>query len=105
MTFEEILALVEKKVAKAKVSGKEELSARIKVTGDHPGVFDVIIKDSKMAIDNVPKGQCDNMVVIKSEDLERLLKKDLNPVVAVTRGKIKVKGDVKKMLKIAKMLM
>ena len=105
MEFEDILKRIKKKASKATVQDDGHLSVKITVTGKSPGKIYMELKDRKLFVNEKGKKPYDNEIMIKSEDLENLLDRKLNPLLAVTMGKIKVKGNVKNGVRVARMLM
>ncbi len=105
MKFDELLKKVKKNASEASVNDDGHLTVKITVTGENPGNIYMELKERKLLVSEEGEEPFDNEITIKSEDLERLLSRKLNPVIAVTTGKIKVKGNAKNVIRVAKMLM
>jgi putative sterol carrier protein len=98
MTFDEILANVRKRAAKATVSPDYFLAVMITITGDNDGVFYIEAKNGKVSVEPYEYIDRNCEIIISAEDLVKLMDSKLDPVAAFSAGKLKVNGDLGKAL-------
>lgn len=105
MTLEKLLEKVRSKASQKDIGNYPGfLAIQVNLTGDNGGVFYVEIKDSKLSIEPYEYNDRNALLTISAENFEKLLDKKLDPVLAYTMGKLKVEGDVGKVLELTKLL-
>lgn len=97
MTLEELTAIVTKSAANAPAIGKT-----IKLELDLGVVFIDLTSDS--AIVSNEDNEADATITTTVETLQKLTTGDINPMMAVMTGKIKIKGDMGAAMKLQSLL-
>ncbi len=104
MKFETILEKVRKMAAETDVSGTDFLAVQINLTDCDPGVFYVEVKDHKVNVEPYDYHDRNCAISMKSDDFNKLISGELDPVAAFTVGKLKVDGDIGKALEFSNLL-
>lgn len=101
MTYEDIVAKVREEFADADVSKIEEhLAYQFNIHGEGEGAFYVEVKDGQLFIEPYEYYDRDAIFICSAKTLFKMIKGELDPVVAFTIGKLKVEGDLGKALKL-----
>ncbi len=102
MTFQELYSFVESEARKldlSKLKDKNEVYVA-DITGDNGGKICAVLKDGRMNIcKELPAGvkpSCS--ATVSMENVEKMMTGHLNPVTAVLTGRVKIKGDIGKVL-------
>ena len=79
-----------------------ETNFHFDIDGDTGGQFTVLVKDEKMAVQEGFHGEPNCTISAKEKNFIKLLKGDLNPMMAVFTGKLKVSnpGEIMKYAKL-----
>lgn len=80
------------------------LAIQINITGENQGVFYVEIKNGVLSIEPYEYNDRDAAITLSMDTFVKLLDKKLDPVLAFTLGKLKIEGNVGKVLELVKML-
>lgn len=99
MTFNEIYAKISSMVANANLSDyRDSAIIQVILTGEICGSFYAVVSNGKGAVTQGVNPRSDVQATMKGSDLAKILNKQLNPMVALTFGKIKIQGDVSKLM-------
>ncbi len=101
MTYEEIVALVKKGVAKADVSKAEPFAVQIDIKGEGEGAFYVALKDGELKVEPFEYYDHDAKIDVTGEDLKDIVSGKINLVDAFNEGKAYAVGDVSKLAVVA----
>lgn len=105
MNYEEFFAQVKEKLSGADVSQiTEHLAYQFDITGEAAGTFYVEVKDGKLYVEPYDYHDRDALFTCSAKTLGKIADKKLDPVLAVTLGKLKVAGNIDKALKLKTML-
>ena len=86
MTYADMFSQVKAELVHADVSHiSEHLAYQFNIIGEAEGIFYVEVKDGKLYVEKIARGK-------------------LDPILAVTLGKLKVEGNIDKALKLKDML-
>lgn len=105
MTFKERSIQIQKMFDKMDVSNaSDNLSAFVTITGDGSGTIYAAIADKNKLLIFNPENQkkTDLQITISGENLDLILEKKLDPILAFTKGKIKIKGNILKVFSLKK---
>ena len=95
--FEKVKAML----SDADVSGVgEHLAFQFNVTGEAAGAFYVEVKDGALHVEPYTYNGYDAAFTLSAETLFKIAARKLDPILAVTLGKLKVEGNITKALKI-----
>lgn len=101
MTYQEIFEKVKAMLSDADVSGVgEHLAFQFNVTGEAAGAFYVEVKDGALHVEPYTYNGYDAAFTLSAETLFKIAARKLDPILAVTLGKLKVEGNITKALKI-----
>lgn len=101
MTYQEMFEKVKAMLADADVSGVgEHLAFQFNVTGEAAGAFYVEVKDGALHVEPYTYNGYDAAFTLSAETLFKIAARKLDPILAVTLGKLKVEGNITKALKI-----
>ncbi len=101
MTYEDIFKKVKTAVKNADVSKiNERLVYQFTITGEGEGKFYAEIDGGALKLEPYDYNDCDAEFVASADNLLKLLKGELDPVLAFTLGKLKVNGNLDKALKL-----
>lgn len=105
MTYQEFFSAVKEKLSDADVSSiSEHLAYQFNITGEAEGIFYVEVKDGKLYVEPYEYYDRDAMFTCKAETLIKIASGELDPILAVTLQKLKVKGNIDKALKLKDIL-
>lgn len=104
MTFDELLTKVRTIASGVDASDKDFLAVQVNVTGKDSGVFYVEVKDHKINVEPYDYHDRNCAITINMTNLNKLIDGKLDPVLALTTGKLKVDGDAGKALEFAKLI-
>ena len=101
MTAKEFILNLHSKVNTDAIEGLET-NFHFDIEGDHGGQFTVSIKDQEVNSEEGLVGDPSCTVKVKDENLMKLLKGELNPMMAMMTGKVKISnpGEMMKYAKI-----
>ena len=101
MTYQEMFEKVKAMLSDADVSGVgEHLAFQFNVTGEAAGAFYVEVKDGALHVEPYTYNGYDAAFTLSAETLFKITARKLDPILAVTLGKLKVEGNITKALKI-----
>ena len=101
MTYHEMFEKVKAMLSDADVSGVgEHLAFQFNVTGEAAGAFYVEVKDGALHVEPYTYNGYDAAFTLSAETLFKIAARKLDPILAVTLGKLKVEGNITKALKI-----
>lgn len=101
MTYQEMFEKVKAMLSDADVSGVgEHLAFQFNVTGEAAGAFYVEVKDGALHVEPYTYNGYDAAFTLSAETLFKIAARKLDPILAVTLGKLKVDGNITKALKI-----
>ena len=106
MSFDDILALIQQKSAglETKLSNTEDTAVNFHIAGSFQGIIGVEIRNGKLSFGTVPLMQPDAEITASTDDIPLLLTGQLNPMKAVLSGRIKISGNVGKLLRVVSSL-
>ena len=105
MTFQEMFSQVQAHLADADVSNiQDHLAYQFHIIGDAEGVFYAEVKDGQLHVEPYSYDDRDVEFTCTADTLFKLAARKLDPILAVTMGKLKVEGDVPKALKLREIL-
>lgn len=101
MTYQEMFEKVKAMLSDADVSGVgEHLAFQFNVTGEAAGAFYVEVKDGALHVEPYTYNGYDAAFTLSAETLFKIAARKMDPILAVTLGKLKVDGNITKALKI-----
>ena len=101
MTYHEMFEKVKAMLADVDVSGVgEHLAFQFNVTGEAAGAFYVEVKDGAFHVEPYTYHDFDAAFTLSAETLFKIAARKMDPILAVTLGKLKVEGNITKALKI-----
>lgn len=105
MTYAEMFAQVKAMLVDVDVSNiHEHLAYQFQITGEGEGIFYVEVKDGKLYVEPYEYFDRDAIFICSAETLKKIASGKLDPVLAFTLGKLKVKGNIDKALKLKEFL-
>ena len=105
MTYAEMFARVKAELMIADVSHIEEhLAYQFNITGEAEGIFYVEVKEGKLSVEPYEYFDRDAIFTCTVETLEKIASGSLDPILAVTLGKLKVDGNIDKALQFKEIL-
>ena len=105
MSYEEVFAKVKEIFMKADVSRVEEhLAFQFDITGEGQGTFYAEVKEGKLYVEPYEYYDRDAIFTCSAETLFKINEGKLDPVLAVTLGKLKVEGNIDKALYLKKLI-
>lgn len=105
MTITELLELLREKFGAVDASQFTGVTAvQVDITGGNAGSFYIEIKDGVINMQPYEYLDRNAKLIISMDNFLKLINKKLDPVLAFTLGKLKVEGDVGKILEITKLL-
>lgn len=105
MTYAEMFARVKTELMIADVSNIEEhLAYQFNITGEAEGIFYVEVKEGKLSVEPYEYFDRDAIFTCTAETLEKIASGSLDPILAVTLGKLKVDGNIDKALQFKEIL-
>lgn len=101
MTYADMFSKVKGMFMEADVSDiKEHLAYQFNVTGEGEGIFYVEVKDGKLYVEPYEYFDRDAMFTCSAKTLMKIAEGNMDPVLAVTLGKLKVEGNIEKALRL-----
>ena len=89
----------------ADVSGiNEHLAYQFNVTGEAEGIFYAEVKDGQLSVEPYEYFDRDAMFTCSAETLFKIADGKMDPILAVTLGKLKVEGNIDKALKLKELI-
>ncbi|OUP49475.1 SCP2 sterol-binding domain-containing protein [Lachnoclostridium sp. An181] len=105
MTYAEMFAQVKSKLMDVDVSNiHEHLAYQFQITGEAEGIFYVEVKAGKLYVEPYEYFDRDAIFICSAQTLEKIASGKLDPILAVTLGKLKVEGNIDKALKLKSFL-
>lgn len=105
MTYADMFSKVKGMMMKADVSTvNEHLAYQFNVTGEAEGIFYAEVKEGKLYVEPYEYYDRDAIFICSAETLFKINEGKLDPVLAVTLGKLKVEGNIDKALYLKKLI-
>ena len=105
MTFQEMFSQVKTLLAQADLSAvHEHLAFQFNITGEAAGAFYAEVKDGVLHVEPYTYDGYDAAFTLNAETLFKISGRKLDPILAVTLGKLKVDGNITKALKLKDLL-
>ena len=105
MTYADMFSKVKGMMMEADVSTvNEHLAYQFNVTGEAEGIFYAEVKEGKLYVEPYEYYDRDAIFICSAETLFKINEGKLDPVLAVTLGKLKVEGNIDKALYLKKMI-
>lgn len=103
MTVESLIEKLRTQFGSKEINYPGLLAIQVNIT-DPDGVFYVEVKENKVAIEPYPYNDRHAEITVSMDNFVKLLDKKLDPVFAFTTGKLKVNGDVGKVVELTKLI-
>ena len=101
MTYEEVFDKTRDDLMRADVSDiREHLAFQFNIVGEGEGAFYVEIRDGRLYVDPYEYYARDALFICRADTLFKIAAGELDPSFAYTIGKIKIRGDVGKALRL-----
>lgn len=105
MTYADMFSKVKGMMMEADVSTvNEHLAYQFNVTGEAEGIFYAEVKEGKLYVEPYEYYDRDAIFTCLAETLFKINEGKLDPVLAVTLGKLKVEGNIDKALYLKKLI-
>ena len=105
MTYADMFSKVKGMMMEADVSTvNEHLAYQFNVTGEAEGIFYAEVKEGKLYVEPYEYYDRDAIFTCSAETLFKFNEGKLDPVLAVTLGKLKVEGNIDKALYLKKLI-
>lgn len=105
MTYADMFSKVKGMMMEADVSTvNEHLAYQFNVTGEAEGIFYAEVKEGKLYVEPYEYYDRDAIFICSAETLFKINEGKLDPVLAVTLGKLKVEGNIDKALHLKKLI-
>lgn len=105
MTYADMFSKVKGMMMEADVSTvNEHLAYQFNVTGEAEGIFYAEVKEGKLYVEPYEYYDRDAIFTCSAETLFKINAGKLDPVLAVTLGKLKVEGNIDKALYLKKLI-
>lgn len=105
MTYADMFSKVKGMMMEADVSTvNEHLAYQFNVTGEAAGIFYAEVKEGKLYVEPYEYYDRDAIFICSAETLFKINEGKLDPVLAVTLGKLKVEGNIDKALYLKKLI-
>lgn len=105
MTYAEFFSEIKGKFMGADVSDiQEHLAYQFNITGEAEGIFYVEVKDGKLSVEPYDYHNNHATFTSSAKTLRKIAEGKMDPILAVTLGKMKFEGDVDKALKLKELL-
>ncbi len=105
MTYADMFSKVKGMMMEADVSTvNEHLAYQFNVTGEAEGIFYAEVKEGKLYVEPYEYYDRDAIFICSAETLFKINEGKLDPVLAVTLGKLKVEGNIDKALYLKKLI-
>jgi len=92
MTIKEFIDFLPSRVDENAVAG-ENVLFHFDITGDEGGQHTVKVEDGNLSVHTGLEGAADCVVKMKDQHFTQLMNKDLNPMMAVLTGKLKISNQ------------
>ena len=104
MTYADMFSKVKGMMMEADVSTvNEHLAYQFNITGEAEGIFYAEVKEGKLYVEPYEYYDRDAIFICSAETLFKINEGKLDPVLAVTLGKLKVEGNIDKALYLKKL--
>lgn len=105
MTYADMFSKVKGMMMEADVSTvNEHLAYQFNITGEVEGIFYAEVKEGKLYVEPYEYYDRDAIFICSAETLFKINEGKLDPVLAVTLGKLKVEGNIDKALYLKKLI-
>ena len=105
MTYAAMFSKVKGMMMEADVSTvNEHLAYQFNITGEAEGIFYAEVKEGKLYVEPYEYYDRDAIFICSAETLFKINEGKLDPVLAVTLGKLKVEGNIDKALYLKKLI-
>ena len=105
MTYADMFSKVKGMMMEADVSTvNEHLAYQFNITGEAEGIFYAEVKEGKLYVEPYEYYDRDAIFTCSAETLFKINEGKLDPVLAVTLGKLKVEGNIDKALYLKKLI-
>ena len=105
MTYADMFSKVKGMMMEADVSTvNEHLAYQFNITGEAEGIFYAEVKEGKLYVEPYEYYDRDAIFICSAETLFKIIEGKLDPVLAVTLGKLKVEGNIDKALYLKKLI-
>ena len=105
MTYADMFSKVKGMMMEADVSTvNEHLAYQFNITGEAEGIFYAEVKEGKLYVEPYEYYDRDAIFICSAETLFKITEGKLDPVLAVTLGKLKVEGNIDKALYLKKLI-
>lgn len=105
MTYADMFSKVKGMMMEADVSTvNEHLVYQFNITGEAEGIFYAEVKEGKLYVEPYEYYDRDAIFICSAETLFKINEGKLDPVLAVTLGKLKVEGNIDKALYLKKLI-
>ena len=105
MTYADMFSKVKGMMMEADVSTvNEHLAYQFNITGEAEGIFYAEVKEGKLYVEPYEYYDRDAIFICSAETLFKINEGKLDPVLAVTLGKLKVEGNIDKALYLKKLI-
>ena len=105
MTYADMFSKVKGMMMEADVSTvNEHLAYQFNITGEAEGIFYAEVKEGKLYVEPYEYYDRDAIFICSAETLIKINEGKLDPVLAVTLGKLKVEGNIDKALYLKKLI-
>ncbi len=105
MTFEEIVEKARKRLEGADLSKVDGfLAIQVNITGEGEGIFYVEVKDGVLSVEPYEYYDRQAIVTMQSKNFLSMLEGKLDPVLAFTVRKLKIDGNVEKVVEFSRLL-
>lgn len=104
MTVEELIGKVHKRLRDRDFSSVGKLAIQVDLSGRIPGVFYIEILDGVVSVMPYEYDDRDALLSVSMTNFDKMLTGKLNPQVAFATGKLKIEGNVDKVLLLGALL-
>lgn len=105
MTVEQLIGKVYNRLKDQDLSGTQgRLAIEVKLTGKITGVFYIEVLDGVLSVEPYEYIDHDAVIALTMTNFDRILSGKLNPQVAFAEGKLKIEGNVDKVMLLAELL-
>ena len=105
MTYEQLFRTIKEMFMKADVSNvSEHLAFQFNITGEGEGAFYAEVKDGVLYVEPYEYYDRDAIFICSADTLLKLASGKLDPIFAITVGKLKVEGSLEKAMMLQKFI-